>query len=129
MTAFGPRLGAKERYPSAKAGKIQALRNVAIAHQLKKRFLVGRPVLRGAVRIANFWTGCEARFVRVGNSRDAVQEKREVRKFGEAGKLADAILADVNQLLHAGLLEEGEEFFRGFSRKADGADGAFHRRP
>src|SRR5260370_15709279 len=29
--------------------------------------------------------------------------------------------------MHARLLEEGEEFFRGFSRKTDGANGSFHR--
>jgi hypothetical protein len=46
--------------------------------------------------------------------------------LGESGELAAAILADVDDLLDAGVREQSEKFLGGFSSEADGAEEALH---
>jgi hypothetical protein len=42
--------------------------------------------------------------------------------LGETRKLAAAVLADVDNLLDAGVHEQSEKLFRSLSREADGAE-------
>ncbi len=60
------------------------------------------------------------------DSGDFFQEERKVRVLGETRKLAAAVLADVDDLLNAGVSEQSKKLFRSFSREADGAEKAFH---
>jgi hypothetical protein len=46
--------------------------------------------------------------------------------LGEAGELAAAILANVDDLLDSRVREQSEEFLGGFSGEADGAEKALH---
>jgi hypothetical protein len=62
----------------------------------------------------------------VFDSGDFFQKEREVRMLGESGELAAAILADVDDLLDAGVREQSEKFLGGFSSEADGAEEALH---
>jgi len=47
--------------------------------------------------------------------------------LGEPRKLADAILADVNDLFNMRAHQQRKKLFRGFSGEADGAEKALHK--
>ena len=47
--------------------------------------------------------------------------------LGETRELAAPILANVNDLLDAGVREQSEEFLGGFSGESDGAEETLHK--
>ena len=56
----------------------------------------------------------------IGDSQDSIKEEGKVGILRKSGELSDAVLPDVNQLLHSGLAKKPEEFLRGLLGEADG---------
>ncbi len=120
VTLVGVSLRAKECDFSLKESGIYLVQNSPLRHQLLKRPLVLRPVVRLAVGIPNLRARSEHGLVVVGNSRDSIKEKSKVGILREPCELPDTILPDVNQPLYTSLLKKPEKLFRILLREADG---------
>jgi len=126
VTLFSRRLGAEEGDNAFESRRVAACGNIALAHQFEKRSLVRWPILGGAIGIADFRRRRKERLVFVGDPREAIEKKRDVGKFGEAGELAAAVFADINHLSDAGFAKEAEEFFSRLPGEANGAKRGIH---
>jgi len=56
----------------------------------------------------------------VGDSQDSIEEEGKVGILRKSCELSHAVLPDVNELLHLGLLKKPEEFLRRLLGEADG---------
>src|SRR5260370_24549553 len=123
---FGAGLGAKKRDFRRTRRSVQFVRDVALLQPGQKRGFVGGPVLCAALAVEELRWRSEPRVVGVGDAGDFLEKETKIGMLGEAGKLAGAFLADVDNLLDAGVLQQGEEFLGGFSSEADGAEEILH---
>jgi len=64
--------------------------------------------------------------VDIRNAEKAIEKESDVRIFRESGKLAAAILPDVNDASNSCILEETKKFFGSLLREADGEKGGGH---
>jgi len=119
MTLIGFSLRAQKRHSSFKRGGIHAIQNSPLPHQFPKRLRELRPVARLAVGSPNLDAGGEDGLIVVGDSQDSIEEEGQVGVLRKSGELSDAVLPDVNQLLHLGLLKKPEEFLRRLLGEAD----------
>src|SRR6266404_1047002 len=117
---------AEKGHGALKIGKVEASRNTTVEHELPKHAFIRRPVPGVAISCPNFRGGREARFVGVSYTGYAIQEEGEIRVFRKSRKLPNSILANINELLNACILQQGEKLFRGFPGKPDRTDGASH---
>ena len=120
MTPVRFSLRAKKRHFSFKGGRIHVIQNSPLHHQFPKRLLELRPVARLAVGSPNLRAGSEDGLIVIGDSQDSIKEEGKVGILRKSGELSDAVLPDVNQLLHSGLAKKPEEFLRGLLGEADG---------
>jgi len=118
--------GAEKRNLGGPRKRVETCGDTALFHGCEKVRFIGGPVFGAAISLEKFRRRGEHRLVEVFNSADFFQKEGEVRMLGEAGELAAAILADVDDLLDSGVREQSEEFLGGFSGEADGAEKALH---
>src|ERR1700687_2424393 len=118
--------GAEKRNLGGPRKRVETCGDTALFHRCEKIRFIGRPIFGAAISLEKFRRRGEQRFVEVFNSGDFFQKEGEVRMLGEAGELAAAILADVDDLLDSGVREQSKEFLGGFSGEADGAEEALH---
>jgi hypothetical protein len=127
MAFLWARLGTKKGDTWRPGRRVQTCRDAALFHRREKICFIRGPIFRAAIRLEKFRRWSEQRLVEVFDSGDSFQEEGKVRVLGEAGELAAAVLADVNDLLDAGVREQGEEFLGGFSREPHGAEETLHK--
>lgn len=126
MAFFRTGLGTQQGKIGRPACSVQRFRNVASFHEGEEANFVRRPVFRLAIGLEKLRSGCEKRFVDVRDSGDFFEEIGEIGMLGEAGKLAAAVLANVDEPLDSCFLEEGKKIFRCFSSEADSAKEIVH---
>jgi len=118
--------GTKKRYLGRPRRHVDACGNITFFHRGEKFRFIGSPIFRATIRLEKLRRWSEQRLMQVFDSGDFFQKEGKVRVLGETGELAAAILADVDDLLDAGVREQGEKFLGGFSREADGAEKTLH---
>jgi hypothetical protein len=118
--------GAKKRDLGRPRKRVETRGDTALFHDCEKIRFIGGPIFGAAIGLEEFRRRGEQRLVEVLDSGDCFQKEGEVRMLGEAGELAAAILANVDDLLDSGAREQSEEFLGGFSGEADGAEEALH---
>jgi hypothetical protein len=118
--------GAEKRDLGGPRERVETCGDTALFHHCEKIRFIGGPILGAAISLEKFRRRGEQRLVEVFNSADFSQKEGEVRMLGEAGELAAAILANVDDLLDSGVREQSEEFLGGFSGEADGAEESLH---
>src|ERR1700682_3938340 len=118
--------GAEKRDLGGPRERVETCGDTALFHRCEKIRFIGGAIFEAAKNFEKFRRRGEQRLVEVFNSGDFFQKKGEVRMLGEAGELAAAILANVDDLLDSGVREQSEEFLGGFSGEADGAEEGVH---
>src|SRR4029077_2988850 len=127
MAFLRPGLGTEKRNPGRPRRRVDACGDTALFHRGEKFGFIGVPIFRAAIFLQKFRRWSEQRLMQVFDFSDFLQEEGKVRVLGETGKLAAAILADVDDLLDAGVRKQGEKFLGGFSGEADGAEETLHK--
>jgi len=96
-------------------------------HQGQKISFVSSPVLRFAIGLEQF--GCRRELLLVGitNVGNFFEKIWEIRMFGKTGKLAFAMLSDIDEFFYTRFCEKTEKLFGRFSRKSDRAKKNFHK--
>src|SRR5216683_4729316 len=126
MTFLRNGFGTEKRDPGRPRRRVHICRDIARFHGREKFCFIGGPIFRATIGLEKLRRWSEQRFIQVFDSGDFFQKKGKVRVLGETGELAAAILADVNDLLDAGVREQSEKFLGGFSGEADGAEETLH---
>ena len=97
--------------------------DLPLHHQLRKSGQVLFPISRFNVSIADFRAGGKDGLVVVDDSGDLSQEEGQIGIFGKARQLADAVLPDIDQLLHLRLLQKAKELLRRLLGETDREQG------
>src|SRR4029077_16479211 len=91
--------GTEKRNPGRPRRRFDACGDIALFHRGEKLRFIGGAIFFAAIGLEEFRRGSKQRLMEVFESGDFFQEEGKVWMLGETGKLAAAILADVDDLL------------------------------
>jgi hypothetical protein len=126
VALFGAGLGTEKSDFRRPGSGIQGCRNTSLFHHRAKIRFIRRPILRFPIPFEEFGRRSQLWLMGVFNCGNFSQEKREIRMLGEPRKLADAILADVNDLFNMRAHQQRKKLLCGFPGEADGTEKALH---
>jgi hypothetical protein len=124
VTVIGGGLSAEETWALIACKELAADGpSVTFGEQGEELPLVEGPVTPCLVGSQDFWRGRQFGMMLVSDGKALSEQELEIVPLGKASQLRSVSQPDVNDGIHAGLLEEADELFKGFPGKADGIDG------